>query len=52
MVKVTEAPEKPQFKAETMQEVQRIIAQYPEGKQKSALLTRTAFGSRRVRWMA
>lgn len=38
MVKVTEAPEKPQFKAETMQEVQRIIAQYPEGKQKSALL--------------
>ena len=38
MVKVTESPEKPQFKAETMQEVQRIIAQYPEGKQKSALL--------------
>jgi NADH-quinone oxidoreductase subunit E len=38
MVKVTEAPEKPQFKAETMQEVQRIIAQYPEGKQKSAIL--------------
>ena len=38
MVKITEAPEKPQFKAETMQEVQRIIAQYPEGKQKSSLL--------------
>jgi NADH-quinone oxidoreductase subunit E len=38
MVKVTEAPEKLQFKAETMQEVQRIIAQYPEGKQKSAIL--------------
>ena len=38
MVKVTESPEKPQFKAETMQEVQRIIAQYPEGKQKSSLL--------------
>ncbi len=38
MVKVTEAPEKPQFKAETLQEVQRIIAQYPEGKQKSSLL--------------
>ncbi|MCE2962583.1 MAG: NADH-quinone oxidoreductase subunit NuoE [Chitinophagales bacterium] len=38
MVKVTEAPEKPQFKAETLQEVQRIIAQYPEGKQKSAIL--------------
>lgn len=38
MVKVTESAEKPQFKAETMQEVQRIIAQYPEGKQKSALL--------------
>lgn len=38
MVKVTEASEKPKFKAETMQEVQRIIAQYPEGKQKSALL--------------
>ena len=38
MVKITEAPEKPQFKAETMLEVQRIIAQYPEGKQKSSLL--------------
>jgi NADH-quinone oxidoreductase subunit E len=38
MVKVTESQEKPQFKTETMQEVQRIIAQYPEGKQKSALL--------------
>jgi NADH-quinone oxidoreductase subunit E len=38
MVKVTESQEKPQFKIETMQEVQRIIAQYPEGKQKSALL--------------
>ena len=38
MVKITEAPEKPQFKAENMQEVQRIIAQYPEGKQKSSLL--------------
>ena len=38
MVKVTESPEKPQFKSETMQEVQRIIAQYPEGKQKSAIL--------------
>lgn len=38
MVKITEAQDKPQFRAETMQEVQRIIAQYPEGKQKSALL--------------
>lgn len=38
MVKVTESPDKPQFKPETMQEVQRIMAQYPEGKQKSALL--------------
>ena len=38
MVKVTESSEKPQFKSETMQEVQRIIAQYPEGKQKSAIL--------------
>ena len=38
MVKVTESIDKPQFKTEIMQEVQRIIAQYPEGKQKSAIL--------------
>lgn len=38
MVKVTEAQDNITFKPETMQEVQRIISQYPEGKQKSALL--------------
>ena len=38
MVKVTEAPENIKFKAETMKEVKRIVAQYPEGNQKSALL--------------
>lgn len=38
MVKVTSTNEKPQFKPETLSEVQRIIAQYPEGKQKSSLL--------------
>lgn len=30
--------EKPQFSPEAMKEVQRIIAQFPEGKQKSALI--------------
>lgn len=38
MVKVTESQENIAFKPETMAEVQRIISQYPEGKQKSALL--------------
>lgn len=37
MVKVT-TTEKPQFKPQSLAEVERIIAQYPEGKQKSALL--------------
>jgi NADH-quinone oxidoreductase subunit E len=38
MVKVTEQIENPEFKAATLAEVNRIIAQYPAGKQKSALL--------------
>jgi len=38
MVKVTESQENIAFKPETMAEVQRIISQYPEGRQKSALL--------------
>lgn len=38
MVQVTENQDNPKFKAETLKEVERIIAQYPEGKQKSGLL--------------
>lgn len=38
MVQITENQDNPKFKIETMQEVERIIAQYPEGKQKSGLL--------------
>jgi NADH-quinone oxidoreductase subunit E len=33
-----QSTENPQFKEETLAEVNRIMAQYPEGKQKSALL--------------
>lgn len=38
MVKVTDTQVQLSFKPETMAEVQRIISQYPEDKQKSALL--------------
>lgn len=38
MVKITDTQSNPSFSADTMREVERIIAQYPEGKQKSALL--------------
>lgn len=38
MVQITETSENKQFSKERMEEVRRIISQYPDGKQKSALL--------------